>query len=269
MKIIKMLAVSLAIILLISGMVGCGQPVNVQEGSESAGATDAKEEEPEEMEDEPIILVDPPIEMDVDDDFGDVDIGMGESRPLTPEEFTEGLIENEAPSLVVEAVVLERMAILPGSTIRVSVTISNQGDETIAFVKGSGSYEIPEALRIFSDDLQPILSPDRLGFATMDFVVETLEPGETRSYSLYVRAVRPNENFDNYTFQLFAEGEGYMGELDWETVSRRFPDLFEVESGTHRVSVYFIYNIVNSEEMDMFGMEATGFNRATLEILVD
>ena len=266
MKKIKMLAVVLGIVLLVSLIVGCGPPVNVQEspGAQPDMAYDIPEEE-----DEPIVLIDPPVEIDEEDDSPLIDIGMGGPISLTLEELTEGLIENEYPGLVIEAVVLERMAILPGSTIRVSVTLSNQGDETIAFVKGSGSNEVPEALRIFSDDLQPILTPDRLGFATMDFVVETLEPGETRNYSLYVRAVWPNENFDDYTFQLFVDGEGYMGELDWESVSQRFPNLLEVESGPHSVSVYLFYTIVNSEEMDMFGMEATGFNRTTLEIFVD
>jgi len=268
MKKFKMLATLLGIILLAGSMAGCGQPVNVQESP--GGTTDAEVmEEVTEEEDEPIVLVDPPVEMDEDDDFDFVDIGMGGPIGLTIEELTEGLTENEYPDLVVEAVVLERMAILPGSAIRVSVTITNQGEETVSFVKGSGMNEVPDALRIFSDDLQPILTPDRLGIATMDFVVETLEPGETLNYSLYVRATQPNENFDNYTFQLFADGEGYMGELDWERVSQLFPNLLEVESGPHSVSVYFFYTIVSSEEMDMFGMEATGFNMTTLEIVVD
>ena len=265
MRKFKMLAVLMGVFLLISSIAGCGQPVNVQE---SPGAQPDVADEPIE-EDEPLVLVDPPVEMDEEDDFDFVDIGMGGPTHLTLEELTEGLTENEYPGLVVTAAVLERMAILPGSTIRVSVAITNQGEETVAFVKGSGTNEVPEALRIFSDDLQPILTPDRLGIATMDFVVETLEPGETLNYSLYVMAVEPNENFDNYTFQLYADGEGYMGELGWERVSQLLPNVMEVESGPHSVSVYFFYTVIDSEGVDMFGMEATGFNVATLEIFVD
>ena len=268
MRKFKMLAVLMGVFLLISAITGCGQPVNVQESPGGAADAEVMEDTIEE-EDEPLVLVDPPAEIDVEDDLGFLDIGMGGPIGLTIEELTEGLTENEYPDLVVEAVVLERMAILPGSTIRVSVTISNQGEETVAFVKGSGMNEVPEALRIFSDDLQPILTPDRLGIATMDFVVETLEPGETLNYSLYVMAVWPNENFDNYTFQLYADGEGYIGELGWERVSQLLPSVMEVESGPHSVSVYFFYTVIGSGEMDMFGMEATGFNVATLEIFVD
>ena len=268
MKKLKMLATLLGIMLLASSIASCGQPVNVQESP--GGATDGEViEDTTEEEDEPTVLVDPPVEMDEDEDFDFVDIGIGGPIGLTLEELTEGLTENEYPDLVVEAVVLERMAILPGSTIRVSVTIANEGEETVTFVKGSGSNVVPDALRIFSDDLQPILTPDRLGISTMDFVVETLEPGETLNYSLYVMAVKPNENIDNYAFQLLADGEGYIGELGWERVSQLLPSVMEVESGAHSVSVYFFYTIVNSEEMDMFGMEATGFNMTTLEIFVD
>jgi hypothetical protein len=193
---------------------------------------------------------------------------MGGPVDISIEELTEGLTENEYPDLIIEAVVLERRAILPGSTIRVSVSITNQGEETVAFVVGSGANEIPEALRIVSDELQPILSQDRLGISTLDFVMETLEPGDTLNYSLYVRAIKPNANFNDYTFQLFTEDQSYIGEMDWQTIAGRFPDLQEVQPGTYSVSVYFIYSLVGADGEGMFG-EATGFNVTTLEIVVD
>jgi hypothetical protein len=170
---------------------------------------------------------------------------------------------------VVSAVVLERMAILPGSTIRVTVTISNEGEETIAFVRGSGSFETPQAIKLVSRDLQPIMPKDHLGIATMDFRVETLKPGESVDFSLFVRATQLNENFDNYTFQTFVDDMTYIGDVDWETLSQKFPGLTAVEPGVHSISVYFFYTIVDSEEFDIFGTEATGFNVATLEIFVD
>ena len=86
MRKFKMLAVILGIILLISSMVGCGQPVNVQEspGTQPDMAYDAIEEG-----EEPIVLVDPPVEMD-EEDSGFIDIGMGGPVGLTLEELTEG-----------------------------------------------------------------------------------------------------------------------------------------------------------------------------------
>jgi hypothetical protein len=265
MKKLKILALLIGTFLLINSITGCGQPVNIQE-SPGSGVDEEVNENAAETEEEPEVSDDPPEEIELDDDF--IDIGMGGPIDISIEELTEGLTENEYPDLIIEAVVLERMAILPGSTIRVSITITNQGEETVAFVVGSGSNEIPEALRMVSDELQPILSQDRLGFATMDFVVETLEPGDTINYSLYVKAIMPNENFNDYTFQLFAEDQSYIGEMDWQTVAGLFPDLLEVEPGTYSVSVYFIYSLVGAGGDGMFG-EATGFNVATLEIVVD
>jgi hypothetical protein len=267
MRKLKILALLIGVFLMASSITGCGQPVNIQESPGSEVDADVNEDETD-NEEEPEVLEDPPEEIDIDDDFEYIDIGMGGPIEITIEELTEGLIENEYPDLVIEAVVLERMAILPGSTVRVSIAITNQGEETIAFVVGSGSNEIPEALRMVSDELQPILSQDRLGIATMDFVVETLEPGDTLNYSLYVRAIRPHENFNDYTFQLFTEDQSYIGELDWETLVERFPNLLEAQPGTYNVSVYFIYSLVGDDGEGMFG-EASGFNVATLEIVVD
>jgi hypothetical protein len=265
MKRLKMLAILTGIVLLVGSVTGCGQPVNPQEGPGATPEADIVEDTMN-PEDETIVEIDP--ELPIDNDLGYIDIGFG-MPSLTIEELTAGLIENEYPDLVVSAVVLERMAILPGSTIRVTVTISNEGEETIAFVRGSGTNEIPDALKLVSDDLQPILSQDRLGIATMDFQIDTLEPGESLNFSLFVRAIEPNENFDNYTFKVFADNMTYIGDLDWGAISHEFPSLTEVEPGPHSVSVYFFYTIVDSEEFDIFGTDATGFNVATLEIVVD
>jgi hypothetical protein len=258
MKKFKVLAVLMGIILFASSIVGCGQPVNLGDNPGS-GATEG--------EDESIILTDPPVDIECDLEVENI----GGRWPIGPtaEELTEGLTENEYPDLVIEAVVLERMAILPGNTIRVSVTVTNQGEETVSFIKGSGTNEIPEALVMLSDDLQPIMPKDRMGIATMDFVVETIEPGETLNYSLFVRAIKPNEYFDSYTFQLFGDGMTYIGDVDWETLAEEFPSLSKVSPGPHSINIYFLYAILRNEEPDLFGLELTGFNTTTLEIVVD
>ena len=267
MKKLKMLVVLVGVIGLMVSITGCGERVNDTGSPGAAPDGDVREELENLEEDEPIFTEGSEVEVEPPEP-GYAEVGLG-NLGLSIEEMTAMLIENEYPDLEITAAVLERMAILPGSTIRVSVGITNNGDQTIAFVHGSGSNEVPDALRLVSEDLQPILPPTPFGIATMDFRVETLKPGESLDFSLFVRAIEPNEDFNLYTFNWYMDNQTYIGEADWEAISQKFPSLKEVEPGAHRVSVYFFYTIVDSGDVDIFGIEATGFNRTTLEIFVD
>ena len=267
MRKLKMLIALMGVMVMVGSITGCGDRVN-DPGSPGAAPDANVIEEVENLEeDEHIFTEGSEVEVEpLEPGFAE---GGLDNLGLSIEEMTGMLTENEYPDLEVTAVVLERMAILPGSTIRVSVVITNNGDQTIAFVHGSGSNEVPDALKMVSEDLQPILPHVPFGIATMDFRVETLEPGESLNFSLFVRAIEPNEDFNAYTFSWYMDNQTYIGDADWESISQAFPNLKEVEPGPHSVSVYFFYSMVDSSDVDIFGAEATGFNRTTLEIFVD
>ena len=204
---------------------------------------------------------------------GDAIIDTGTGR-TDIEVMIENLVENEYPQLEITAAVLERMAILPGSTVRLNIVLENKGDSTISFVKGSGSYRIPQALYVLSDEIQTILPIDRLGIATMDFVTETLAPGESLSFDYYLRMTEPNKEFDTLTRTVFMEDEVYVGDLSWEELQGKLSDLIPLESGSYEVSIFFLYSIVDdsietSEEILFDFSDATGYNMTTIQIAVN
>ena len=269
MRKLKVLIALMGVMVIVGAITGCGERVNDPGGPGVAPDRDVIEGFENLDEEKHIFTEGPGTEVEVEGpEPGFAEAGL-DNLGLLIEEMTAVLTENEYPDLEVTAVVLERMAILPGSTIRVSVAITNNGDQTIAFVHGSGSNEVPDALKMVSEDLQPILPHVSFGIATMDFRVETLEPGESLNFSLFARAIEPNEDFNQYSFIWYIDNQTYIGDADWESISQAFPNLKEVEPGPHSVSVYFFYTIVDSSDMDIFGAEATGFNRTTLEIFVD
>ena len=206
------------------------------------------------------------------DGNGIIDIGTGGVTDI--ETLIENLVQDEYPQLEITAAVLERMAILPGSTVRLSIAITNNGDETINFIKGSGSFKIPDALYVMSEQIQTIPSADRLGIATMDFVVETLEPGDNLTFDYYLRMIQPNIEFDQMTRDLFMEEEVYVADLSWEDLQSKFPDLVPLESGTYEVQVFFLYSIAEPQEGDSDELffnfsDATGYNMTTVQIPVN
>ena len=279
MKKMKVLVSLVLTLILASSLVGCGERVNEQD---PAAAPDIMEDTIN-PDDETVIeipiddneMIEPPI------DGGHIDVEIF-PETISFEEKLAGLTENEYPDLVVTAAVLERMAILPGSTFRVNVVIENQGEETVTFVIGSGSNVVPDALLINPEGLQPMRPVEGLGIATMDFQVDFLEPGEVLNFDLYVRAIQPNVNFANYSFELFQSEQEFIGDMDWETLSQRFPDLIAVAPGSYTISVYFLYSIAPDSNMnvnlecnlagdagfDIFGGVETGFNVSTFEVYI-
>ncbi|MCL2486359.1 MAG: hypothetical protein FWE86_02015 [Oscillospiraceae bacterium] len=176
-------------------------------------------------------------------------------------DFLEGLIKNEYDGIEITAEMLERMAILPGMPIPITVVVTNTGDKSVFYVQGSGSFETPEALFLKSDELQTVRPSDQLGIMTMDFVTKELKPGESLHFKLYAMAIEPNENFDEYTFELFAEGT-YIAEMDWLTLNERYPDLVAAEPGSYTVNAYFLYTVAGEDGQNDAFVGATGYAQA-------
>jgi hypothetical protein len=187
----------------------------------------------------------------------------------TIEERLSGLTKDEYEALEITAEVLERKAIIPGSTFPVNVTIKNNGDETIVYPHGSGSFDTPEALFLDAADLQPVLPKDQLGPAmTMDMRYNELSPGEELTFILYVRAIEPNSEFDTWTYDLYAESETYIGEVEWSDLQKDFPDLTAAEPGSYDVHVYFLYYVLSEDTQAEGNASVTGYAQSTLTISV-
>ena len=178
------------------------------------------------------------------------------------------LIKDEYDALEINAELLERKAILPGSVIPITVTIKNNGEQTIVFPHGSSSSEIPEALLIDADGLQHVLSESQLGIATLDMVSNELTPGEEVTFVIHMMAIEPNDEFANYTFELYNTSETYIGDMTWEEIQAKFPDLTAVTPGSFDIHVYFTYYILTDETRADATASATGYAQTDLTVLV-
>lgn len=210
--------------------------------------------------------------------IGEQDIPKGEApAPESGEESSmaeesrdplEGLTKDEYDGLEITAAVLVRRAILPGSVLPVTVVVTNNGDRTVAYTQGSGSSQTPQALVVQFDGLQPVLPEDHLGPMTMDFVTKELEPGESIQFVMNVLAVKPNESFDKYTYDLFNEEQTYIANLEWQDLQERYPDLAAAEPGSYEGTVSFRYSIVEGEgENRLFGSDS-GYAQAEIAVSV-
>jgi hypothetical protein len=196
------------------------------------------------------VNVDPGYDVDVVEPPAD-DISLV-APPLA---FLDGLTQDEYDGITISAEVLERMAILPGASVPISIVIENTGNESVYFIQGSGSFETPEALVIYSQELQTVRARDHLVMIqTMDFIALELQPGESLLYRMYVLAIEPNENFDTYSFDFAQEGE-FIADVGWSALHESHPNLVPVSSGSFTVDVFFLYAM--SQE-DVF-TGATGF----------
>ena len=195
------------------------------------------------------------------------DTQASEADTVTIESRLEGLVHNEYPDLEMTAAVLERKSIIPGATFPVSITIKNNGDKTIMYIWGSSSYEIPESLLIDAVGLQPILPISHLGIATLDMKTELLEPGEELAYILHVRAIEPNDNFNQYTLDMYAEDQSYIGDIEWDKLQESFSDLVAAEPASYDIDVYFMYYILDAESENVLS-EVTGYAASSFSITV-
>lgn len=181
------------------------------------------------------------------------------------EQSLQGLTENEYEGLEITAAVLPRAALMQGGFIPVTITVENKGEETIHYVQGSGSAEVPNAVKVGSADLQPVISKGNLGAMTMDYRVNELKPGKTLTYTINVLAVKPNASFDEYTNTLYNDGETYIGDLSWDELTEKYADLELVDEDSYSISAYFIY-IVGAGEDNAVTSEPTGYAKASIDV---
>ncbi len=154
---------------------------------------------------------------------------------------------DEYDGLKITAAVLPRKAILPGSVFPVTVTVKNDGDKTISYVMGSGSYTTPQALLAEVTGLQPVIPKDRLGVHTSDFATKNLAPGETVSFVIPVMAIEPNSNFNEYTNDLYNGENIYIADLELAEMQDRYPDLVAAKAGSYAGTFTFEYAINTGE----------------------
>jgi len=242
----KLLIVFLLLILLVTGCGGGASPADVpaeppQNESPAGGESPAGSETPIEVETPP-------------------DTGAGGADPGQPDALI-GLIKDEYPGIEISADVLERKALLPGKPIPVTVVIENKGDKSVFYVQGSGSFETPEALFLWSVDLQPVIPKDRLGIVTADFVTPELRPGDRLLFKLNMMAIQPNANFDAYTHELFGE-DVYITDMEWPALQERFPKLTAVSSGTYTISAFFLYTPAGEDDPAALFGGASGYAQA-------
>jgi hypothetical protein len=77
---------------------------------------------------------------------------------------------------------------LIGST----VTITNNTDKTMVFVKGSGANTVPDALKFDLGGFVPMYKPEMM---TMDFRMDDLGPGETVTYQCDFAPYIPKDGY--------------------------------------------------------------------------
>ncbi|MGL5435184.1 MAG: hypothetical protein ACRDBO_07260 [Lachnospiraceae bacterium] len=178
------------------------------------------------------------------------------------------LILNQYEGLEMTAAILPRNAIIPGITVPVTIVITNNGEQSISYVQGSGSFSTPQALQIAVDGLQTILPEDYLGAALMNYVVRVLKPGEYLQFTMNVKTVEPNDNFDNYTYNLYRKEQTYIGNLDILDLYDRYPDLTPAGSGSYEGVVSFMYRIIEGDQDTAVFGDATGYIQAPVTIFV-
>jgi len=152
-----------------------------------------------------------------------------------------------------------------GETVTLTITVKNEGKQTLVYTRGSGSFVTPQALMVRVSGLQPVLPKDYLGPATMDYRRDTLEPGQEVSYTMKVRLIQPSEQFDTYSYQMRDE---YIGDVSWAGLKAAYPDLNAAAAGTYTGQVYFLYSLMQTDgSRDIFG-EDTGYIAADFNIEV-
>lgn len=190
------------------------------------------------------------------------------SGDLAIDERIGNAVKDAYTGIEIDAFIRERKAILPGAPVPVTVIVKNTGDETVDYVQGSGSYTLPDALFLRADGLQPVLSTDRLGAATMDFRTQELKPGEQLEFVLYVMAIEPNAAFGSYTIELYGDSGAYIAEENWDDIREKFPDLTPAEPGSYQGQAYFLYYTRNESGVSDFTVEPSGYAECDFPITV-
>lgn len=179
------------------------------------------------------------------------------------------LVLNKYDGLEMSAAILPRNAILPGMTVPVTITITNNGDQLVTYVHGSGSFTTPEAVRLEVNGLQPIPPEGNVGIATMNYVVKELSPGQTLSFTINVKTIEPNENFNNYTYDLFFKKQLYIGDLVAEELFEMYDDLTPAAPGAYEGVATFVYYFADdAQSTDILG-KGNGYIQAPITLYVN
>lgn len=215
---------------------GCGANTPAEEDSATEPPQQAEEsEESSEPSEEDITEDEETPSQDTEE------MGM-KTRVEAVKEQMEALSPDEYDGLEFTAAILERKAILPGGSMNVHVVIKNTGDKTVSFQKGSQKASVPDAVYVYSEDLQTVIPEGNIGPMTMDMQYEVLEPGEEITLVYTLMAFKPNDSFDEYTYEVYSSDEAeYIANLTPEELTERFPDLELVESGNYKGQGVFFY----------------------------
>lgn len=198
----------------------------------------------------------------------------GAQQQMTRNEMIQGQIaemqENEYPELSVTAEVLERKAIVPGLSFNVHVNVTNNGDKTIVYQHGSGSAEVPDAVWVNIEGLQTVVPKGNLGPMTMDMQYKELAPGESKTFVFTVMAIVPDAEFDSYTYELYNDGQKYIGDMGIDELKEDYPNLMAADPGEYKGNAYFLYSVLadDGDAVSTMTAPSTGYTQADITVTV-
>jgi hypothetical protein len=181
-------------------------------------------------------------------------------------EALKDLVLDEYEGLTLFAETPEDMAVAPGEAVPVTVSVENNGDRSVYYVQGSGSYTIPDALLFEAEGLQPVLPKDRLGISTADYHVKELKAGESVSFTVHVFTTVPNTQFENYTRELFDADGSYIADLDYSALHEKYADIAMADIGSYFGNVFFRYAAGEADSPNAVTMEPTAYAQAAFAI---
>lgn len=178
------------------------------------------------------------------------------------EEQIAGLKKDLYPELELSAAILERKAILQGDVFRIKVEIKNAGTKDITLPFGSGSNDVPDALKIYIDGIQIIPQKSEIGPATMDMQTKDLPAGESLSYDYYAVAIKESADFSSVFTQLYVNEQKYVGEMTAEEIAKAYPELELSDKGSYVGKVFLMYFAPEDGEEYDFTTGANGYAEA-------
>lgn len=137
--------------------------------------------------------------------------GAPESRPHDPE--TDGPVTGFTASSddITLEVRLNEESYGHDRMIGTQVTITNNSDQKIAYVKGSGSNVAPDALKYTLGDLTAVYNP---AIMTMDYQTKWLDPGESLELELNFAPYIPKDEETRYSVGNDKDIEYFQSEPD-------------------------------------------------------
>lgn len=201
-----------------------------------------------------------------------IDATTNEVKEITREEQNrqalEGLEPNQYEDLKISVFLPLRKLTLPGDTIRLDVVVENTGDKRVYYPHGSGSRTNPDALLFQVEGLQEILSKDQLGMNTLDMQTRTIEPGESKTFTIFVRGIKKNPSFDEKTRQLYQKDQTYIADLSFEELQKLYPELQVAAGGNYEGKVFFLYGIEDEDKKEQVILGPTSYATGDIAITI-